>query len=169
MNTLHKLLLGLLLSFVAAFSVYEVNDELTDFAKGEETIWHVSIEILIVILSFAGLIYFVYLLRSQWKRQKQLEANLEKIRKDLDSSNTKLREGKKEYQKVIQWQFTDWSLSPSEKEIALLILKGLSIREIAKCRSTHEKTVRKQASAIYDKSNLAGRHELSAWFFEDML
>jgi len=45
------------------------------------------------------------------------------------------------------------------------MLKGLSLKEIAECRSTHEKTVRKQAV----KSNLSGRHELSAWFFEDML
>jgi len=70
---------------------------------------------------------------------------------------------------VIKWQFADWSLTPSEGEVALLILKGLSIKEISNARSTKEKTVRSQASAIYDKSNLSGRHELSAWFFEDLL
>ena len=87
----------------------------------------------------------------------------------MDSSNIRLREGKKEYQEVIKWQFGEWNLSHSEKEVALLILKGLSIKDIADARSTKEKTVRSQASSIYDKSNLGGRHELSAWFLEELL
>ena len=70
---------------------------------------------------------------------------------------------------MIKWQFAEWGFTPSEEEVALLMLKGLSIKEISQARSTQEKTVRKQASAIYDKSNLGGRHELSAWFFEDLL
>ena len=111
----------------------------------------------------------IYIINEQSKRQKALEVNLVKVKKDLEGSNIKLQDGKKEYQKVIQWQFSEWKLSPSEKEVALLILKGLSLKDIASCRSTHEKTVRKQASAIYEKSKLGGRHELSAWFFEDML
>jgi len=48
-------------------------------------------------------------------------------------------------------------------------MKNTVRKEIAEARATQEKTVRKQASAIYEKSGLAGRHELSAWFFEDLL
>jgi DNA-binding NarL/FixJ family response regulator len=40
---------------------------------------------------------------------------------------------------------------------------------MAEVRNTKEKTIRQQASTIYRKSNVAGRHEFSAWFFEDML
>jgi DNA-binding NarL/FixJ family response regulator len=69
----------------------------------------------------------------------------------------------------MQMQFTDWHLTPSEKEVALLLLKGLSFREIALLRNTAEKTVRQQASEIYQKSDVTGRHGLSAWFFEDFL
>ncbi len=53
--------------------------------------------------------------------------------------------------------------------MALLILKGLSIPEIAIMRETKEKTVRHQASAIYRKAQIEGRHELSAWFMEDFI
>ena len=49
------------------------------------------------------------------------------------------------------------------------MLKGLSFREIAELRETREKTVRQQASSVYRKAGVAGRNELAAWFFEDML
>jgi len=32
-----------------------------------------------------------------------------------------------------------------------------------------EKTVRQQASAIYSKAGLSGRHAFSAWFIEELL
>ena len=70
---------------------------------------------------------------------------------------------------VIDAQFRRWSLSPAESEVAMLLLKGLSLKETAEVRSTSERTTRKQARAVYRKSGLAGRAELSAWFLEDLL
>ncbi len=46
---------------------------------------------------------------------------------------------------------------------------GVMLKEIAAVRDTREKTVRQQASAIYDKSGLEGRHALAAWFLEDFI
>ncbi len=169
MTSLQKLLLTLFFLIIAAYSLYEVYDELSDLALNKVSLWHVTVEILIVIISFSGLSYITYIMYAQNKEKSRLKHSLNNVRKDLESSNIRLHEGKKEYQKVIQWQFSEWKLSPSEKEVALLLLKGLSIKEVATCRNTQEKTVRKQASAVYEKSKLSGRHELSAWFFEDML
>lgn len=36
-------------------------------------------------------------------------------------------------------------------------------------RNILEKTVRQQASAIYKKAGINGRHAFSAWFIEDAL
>lgn len=69
----------------------------------------------------------------------------------------------------IEKQFIAWKLSPAEKETAYLLLKGLSLREIATVRNVTEKTVKQQNVAIYQKSSLAGRAELSAFFLEDLL
>ncbi|MEM1400375.1 MAG: helix-turn-helix transcriptional regulator [Pseudomonadota bacterium] len=71
--------------------------------------------------------------------------------------------------KAIGDQFSDWRLSESEAEIAGLLLKGLSHKEIADIRESGEATVRQQARSIYRKSGLAGRAELSAFFLEDLL
>ncbi|WP_370693518.1 helix-turn-helix transcriptional regulator [Pseudoalteromonas sp. 1_MG-2023] len=51
----------------------------------------------------------------------------------------------------------------------MLLLKGLSFKEISAIRHTKEKTVRQQASVIYSKANVEGRHEFAAWFLEDFI
>ena len=89
--------------------------------------------------------------------------------RNLSQSNDKLKAMSKQYREVINHQLIDWELTPSEKEVAMLLLKGLSFEEIAGVRETKEKTVRQQATAIYRKSGLNGRHEFAAWFFEDFL
>ena len=66
-------------------------------------------------------------------------------------------------------QFQRWSLSPAEAEVALLLLKGLAMKEIAAVRGVSERTVREEAQAVYGKAGLAGRAELSAFFLEDLL
>lgn len=66
-------------------------------------------------------------------------------------------------------QFGLWGLSPAEREVALLLVKGLSSKEIATVRSTSERTVRQQSQGVYRKAGLAGRAELAAFFLEDLL
>ena len=70
---------------------------------------------------------------------------------------------------AIDAQFTRWSLTDAEREVALLLLKGLSTKEIAAVRAGSERTVREHARAIYAKAGLTGRAALSAFFLEDLL
>ena len=69
----------------------------------------------------------------------------------------------------IEAQFERWSLTPTEKEVALLLLKGLGLKEAAGVLGRSERTVRQHAVAVYKKSGLSGRAELSAFFLEDLL
>jgi DNA-binding CsgD family transcriptional regulator len=66
-------------------------------------------------------------------------------------------------------QFERWALSPAEKEVGLLLLKGLSHKEIAEVRSVSEATARQQARAVYKKAGLSGRNDLAAFFLEGLL
>lgn len=70
---------------------------------------------------------------------------------------------------VMRGQFAGWGLSPSESDVALLLIKGLSMREIAQAREVKEKTIRQQATSVYAKSGCAGRHELAAHFIQDLM
>jgi len=70
---------------------------------------------------------------------------------------------------VIDQQFATWELTPAEREVGLLLLKGLSMRQVAEIRSISERTARQQAGSVYTKSGLEGRAELAAFFLEDLL
>lgn len=70
---------------------------------------------------------------------------------------------------AVSAQFSQWKLTTAEREVALLLLKGLSSKEISTIRTTSERTVREQARSIYQKAGLNGRAALSAYFLEDLL
>jgi putative tricarboxylic transport membrane protein len=69
----------------------------------------------------------------------------------------------------IEQEFDAWNLTVAEREVALLLLKGLRLKEIADARGTSERTVRQQAQAVYKKAGLEGRSELAAFFIEDFM
>ncbi|HET9424622.1 MAG TPA: LuxR C-terminal-related transcriptional regulator [Gemmatimonadaceae bacterium] len=69
---------------------------------------------------------------------------------------------------AIDAKFAAWGLTPTEREIALLLLKGRSHKQIAYATGRSERTVRQHAVTIYQKSGLQGRAELSAFFLEDL-
>lgn len=70
---------------------------------------------------------------------------------------------------AVDRQFDAWALTDAEREVALLLLKGLSFKEIGAVRSTSDRTAREQARGLYKKAGVGGRAELSAWFVEDLL
>jgi DNA-binding NarL/FixJ family response regulator len=70
--------------------------------------------------------------------------------------------------RAIEDQFKVWRLTTAEIDIAGLMLKGASLKEIALARDTSEATIRQQAQAVYRKSGLSGRAELSAYFLESL-
>lgn len=70
--------------------------------------------------------------------------------------------------RAIEDQFKAWRLTAAEIDIAGLMLKGASLKEIALARDTSEATIRQQAQSVYRKSGLSGRAELSAYFLETL-
>jgi len=70
---------------------------------------------------------------------------------------------------AINEQFDAWALTPSEREIALLLLKGYGHKQIAGQTNRSERTVRQHAVAVYSKSGQGGRAELAAFFLEELM
>jgi DNA-binding CsgD family transcriptional regulator len=71
--------------------------------------------------------------------------------------------------RAIDERFTAWGLTPAEREVAMLLLKGQSHKQIAFGTGRSERTVRQHAVAVYQKSGLNGRAELAAFFLEDLM
>jgi DNA-binding CsgD family transcriptional regulator len=158
----------MLIAMLLIVIVINTADFLKDIHQGDE-ILHIGLEILTVFLSMWGIVMLVRMIKSRKEEILELNQKVDQVESDLELSHSKLQEIGREYNKYITKQFEAWGLTPSEKDVALILLKGLSFKEIAVVRETKEKTVRQQASTIYRKSKVAGRHEFSAWFFEDML
>ena len=158
----------ILIAMLAVVIIINTTDFIKDIHQGDELL-HIGLEIVTVFLSFWGIGMLIKSIQHRSKQISDLNITVEKAKSDLELSHSKLKEIGREYSKYIHKQFEAWKLTPSEKEVALILLKGLSFKEIAEVRNTKEKTVRQQASTIYKKSKVSGRHEFSAWFFEDML
>lgn len=134
---------------------------------------HIIVEMvfgLISVVIFFGLILFYTREKHRFDdNQRALKESLQKAHADLTESQEQSRKLMGEFGKILEEQFAKWQLTKSEKEVGLLLIKGLSLDEIAAVRETKEKTVRQQASSLYKKAGLAGRHELVGYFFEDLL
>lgn len=110
------------------------------------------------------------------RRMRGLVREAQALRERLATSNAEAERWAGEARKLIDGlaeaidaQLDRWQLSAAEKEIALLLLKGLEHKEIAVVRGVSETTVRQQARSLYRKADLGGRHELAAFFLEDLL
>lgn len=158
-------LLSLFVLLIFATSASEI---VLEFMDGE-TLSTMGDDILWFLISAFFLATFIYQRREQQKELKDLRGQLSRARGKLAQLDAKSQELASQYRTVIQKQFDAWTLSESEQDIVILILKGLSFREIAELRNTRDKTVRQQASSVYRKAGVAGRSELVAWFFDDLL
>ncbi len=64
--------------------------------------------------------------------------------------------------------FDQWGLTESERNVALLVVKGFSNAEISAYRNTSESTTKSQVSAIFRKSGLSNRQQLVSLVVEDL-
>ena len=140
------------LAAAMAFFAYDIT---ADLLTGGDSYLHIAVELLVFVA-------ISVVLFNELRHVRRLKAEVHAER----SRNARLAG---ELLAVIREQFAQWELSPSESEVALLLIKGLSMKEIAALREVKEKTVRQQATSIYAKAGHAGRHELVAHFIEDLM
>jgi DNA-binding CsgD family transcriptional regulator len=134
-----------------------------------------TFELLIFVSALAGIAFHWWQRVAAYRRSDRLDAELAAAREEAHRWSEDAKRWNREAQDVLQGlgaaidrQFERWALTPAEREIALLQLKGLRHKEIATLRKTSERTVRQQALAVYRKSGLNGRTDLAAFFLEDL-
>jgi len=155
-------------SLLILIIIFKLTDLYIDFINSVQSL-HLIQEIVLILLSLA---MFIYLIRDITWRSKQaslLVTQLKKSKLHAEQLSQRVIESKKTFFNAINEQFELWQLTPVEKEVALLLVKGLSNAEIAQVRSKSEKTISHQASSVYKKANVQGRHELAALFFEELI
>jgi len=155
----------IVLGFIMLSSIVDLFNDLSHGANDS----HLIKEGLVVLLA---IISILWVFRGMYRQTLQLSALKQELQDAKNPSHPAeqyVLSARQRLSEVIARQFDDWKLTSSEKEIGMLLLKGLSLKEIAGIRNTLEKTVRQQASTIYRKANVSGRHAFAAWFIEDFL
>jgi DNA-binding NarL/FixJ family response regulator len=130
---------------------------------------HFAIHVVIIALAVThGLVLWTRL-RAQRHEARGLGRALEASRQETERWRREAATAIHSLGEAIDRQFARWELTEAEREVALLLIKGLSHKEIAALRDTSERTVRQQALAMYRKSGLGGRSQLAAFFLQDVL
>jgi DNA-binding NarL/FixJ family response regulator len=163
----------ILIISAAAFLLLAI-PSIMEFATGEAsfTPTGIAIELFETLTMGAALLALVLLVNAVRQMRKDHESLVNDLARSRAESlmwreNTlNLVQGARQ---AIERQFDAWQFTPAEKDIASLILKGCSHKEIADLRGANPTTVRQQAQAIYRKSGLENRSELAAYFLDAIL
>lgn len=169
-----KLLAGVLVAFLAV-AVLAAIDIFSDLAEGT-ALSHVLSEAVVLLVGLTGSAFIARRLVLTLRRARVVERQAVDLEERLAVTEAEAQRWRSEARDLmdglaaaIDQQFDRWALSPAEKETALLLLKGLSHKEIANIRHVSEATARQQARAVYKKAGLSGRHDLAAFFLEDLM
>ena len=136
----------------AAFFAFDI---VADFAAAGGVTLHHLIEAVAVAGLLAGLWLAAREIRRLRRRQRRIEAQL--------------RVASGAFLELLEEHFERWGLTPSERDVAMLAIKGLSIAEIAAVRRTREGTVKAQCNAVYAKAGVSGRQQLLSLFIEELM
>lgn len=131
--------------------------------------WHLLSEGMVAVVAAAGVFILMrdtFVLKHTLEDERKQFSDFREQAEKWQSQSRKYLEG---LSQSIDDQLSEWQLTVSEKEVAFLLLKGLSLKEVAEVRQTSEKTARAQSLSVYSKSGLSGRSELAAFFLEDLL
>ncbi|WP_127104628.1 helix-turn-helix transcriptional regulator [Pararhodobacter zhoushanensis] len=141
----------------AVFFALDVIDDLSVYGRlGLGTITlHLWVEAAASLALVVAIVLEVRLLLWLLRRQALIEH-------DLRLANSAVQE-------VVLEHFELWRLTGAEQDVAMFMVKGQSIAEIAALRGSSEATVKSHLNAIYRKSGTSGRPDLLALILDSLM
>lgn len=136
----------------ALFFIGDVAIDLYDGSHLDDL--HVILEAVAALALTAGVIYLMRELRGLLNRLAAMEFGIRAARGEMN--------------KLIDVLFEQWRLTPSERDIANLVLKGIDNDSIGRMRGTAQGTVRAQCTRIYAKAKVDSRAQFLSIFLEEL-
>ncbi len=136
-------------------ALYFLSDFVADLISAGDSTVHNFAEGLAVVGLITGIYLSIRERRRLVSRNRHIEAQLQ------------IASGA--FQDLLASSFDRWKLTPSEREIALLTIKGFSNAEIADLRKTSEGTVKAQSNAVFRKAEVSGRTQLLSHFIDELV
>lgn len=116
---------------------------------------HLASELTIMLLLIVGFGLARRAHRNLAAQRDRLAGSLRSLRGDFD--------------RILTARFDAWDLTPSQRDVALLCLRGLRIAEIAEVRTCAEGTVKAHMSAVFRAAGVRTRGELVGIFMDEFL
>lgn len=148
-----KIIAFLFFMFDVAFDLKEHIANNVPYESGE--LVHLSFEVFAVFALGAGIFVTTQYMALLRERKQNAELSLHHLRKDFGG--------------LIEEKFQRWNLTPAEKDISVLLLKGFGTSEISELRSTKLGTVKLQVHKVLQKAGATNRAEFMSMFMDDFL
>lgn len=140
----------------ALCALFFIGDVIVDLSGGGHLQdLHLGLETLAAVALIGGVVFLMFELRRVLERMDEIESGLKIARGQMLD--------------VMYGFFDEWNLTEAERDVAIMILKGLDNETIARVRNTATGTVRAQATSIYSKSGTHGRTEFVSLFMEELM
>lgn len=148
--------LAVIILLQAICAVFFIGDVMTDLLKGGHLDdLHLGLEAFAALGLTAGVIFLMVELKNLLVR--------------MDAMDIGLKVAQGQMFEVMSGFFEQWNLTDAERDVAIMILKGLDNETIAGVRQTAPGTVRAQATSIYAKSETHGRSQFISLFVEELM
>lgn len=148
--------LAAIIMLQALCAAFFIGDAFLDLGSVDQAgLGHLGLELLVTLALTLGVIVLMIELRFVLRRVEKMECGLRAARGEMTH--------------IINVFFDEWGLTPSERDVAQMIIKGLDNEAIARLRGTASGTVRAQTARIYAKAGVDGRSQLISLFMEELL
>lgn len=139
-------------------------DLVDDAGSNRADTMHLALEGLIMVAAGIGVLRLWGAVLAERETAKALSGRLESARAAAVKWEAEAKDALAGLGTAIERQFVAWDLTPAERAVGVLLLRGMSHKEAGAARDTSERTVRQQALAVYRKAGVRSRAELSAFF-----
>lgn len=148
------MVLAFVLLLQATATIFFTIDAISDIITNGIN-WHTLIEMFVSIFLVIGFVFGTM----------EMRRSIRKLRRSEEA----LSAARGAFFELITAYFKRWNLTKSEREVALLAIKGFDIAEISKFRGVAQGTVRAQLSNLYSKAGVSNRTELLSVFVDELL
>jgi DNA-binding NarL/FixJ family response regulator len=151
-------LLILLILVQSACALFFLSDVVTDGINIDGTFSfsrHLIFEAVATVGLICGIFFEAKYLRDLLRRNQLAEQNIRIASGALSD--------------VIDEYFLNWGLTPSESDVALFAIKGMTNAEIAGLRNSSEGTIKAHLNAVFRKAGVTGRNQLVSILIADLM
>ena len=99
----------------------------------------------------------------------EMLGNIRRLRDEKLRQTNQLKHLREDFDELVHEKFAAWNLTPAERDVALMMLRGLTVEQISDLRNVSKGTIKVQSHKIMQKADVASRVELMSIFLDEFM